>query len=122
MFFEEDFTDGTCRSMLTTWCSKKSSFQIKNKDILISRAPEPDDILWKNADIPKARRFRNVAISFLLGIAILFSGGVIQYYLQYFQLKISDPVVSSYFSYVTSILVTIYNTIIVQFLIFATKL
>lgn len=86
------------------------------------RAPEPDDILWQNADIPKSRLLRNVFFSYFFGIAILLSGGIVQYILQYSQQQIKDEDIYTYFSYATSIIVTLYNAIIVQFLIIATKL
>jgi hypothetical protein len=52
----------------------------------------------------------------------LAAGGVIQYFLQYYQLKITDVALHQYFSYATSIIITIFNAVIIQFLIFVTKL
>ncbi len=118
--FLEDGYESTCKNMFKSW-EDSGSFTLKEKTVLIARAPEPDDIIWENADIPRLRLARNIFLSYLVGLLILASGGVIQYYLQYFQLKIKDPVTSSYFSYVTSVIVNIYNSIIVQFLILVTK-
>lgn len=90
--------------------------------VKIERAPEPDDILWENADIPKWRWRRNIIFSYFFGILILIGGGIIQYYLQYFQIQIEDAKIRSYFSTATSFFITIFNAIIVQFLIFVTRL
>jgi len=61
-------------------------------------------------------------LAYFFGIIILAGGGAIQYYLQYFQNQISEIEIRSYFSYATSIIVTVFNAIIIQFLIFVTGL
>lgn len=88
----------------------------------MERAPEPDDILWENADVPKSRQRRNIILAYFFGIIILGGGGAIQYFLQYFQNQITDLTTKSYFSYASSIIITVSNAIIIQFLIFVTKL
>lgn len=89
---------------------------------MVERAPEPDDILWENADIPKSRQKRNIFLAYFFGILILLGGGVIQYYLQVFQNQITDATIKSYFSSASSLIITIFNGIIIQFLIFVTNL
>lgn len=121
MFFDDSSLEG-CNNLFVDWCAAQGSFEVNGKTVVIKRAPEPDDILWENTDIPKSRLFRNIFFSYFFGIVILLTGGVIQYFLQYFQLQITDPVTNSYFSYLTSITVTIFNGIIVNFLTFVTKL
>lgn len=121
MFFDDSSMEG-CKNLFVDWCATPGTFEINGKTVVIKRAPEPDDILWENTDIPKSRLFRNIFFSYFFGSVILLTGGVIQYFLQYFQLQITNPVTNSYFSYLTSITVTIFNGIIVNFLTFVTKL
>ena len=49
---------------------------------MVERAPEPDDILWQNADKSRSTILRNKVISYLICIAILILGGYVQYVLQ----------------------------------------
>lgn len=65
---------------------------------------------------------RNIILAYFFGILILAGGGAIQYYLQYFQNQITDVAIKSYFSTASSIIITIFNAIIIQFLILVTKL
>jgi hypothetical protein len=46
---------------------------------VVERAPEPDDILWKNADKKRSSIIRNKIISYVISIGILVLGGFIQY-------------------------------------------
>jgi len=58
---------------------------VLGQSVHISRAPEPDDILWKNIGKPQKIIIRNKIISFTIGIILLLSAGIIQYLLARWQ-------------------------------------
>lgn len=61
-------------------------------------------------------------LTYFFGILILIGGGIVQYYLQYFQKRIDDAKIRSYFSTATSFFLTFFNGILLQFLNIMTKL
>ena len=42
------------RNVCCNMCLKYTHFKVKDQPVVCQRAPEPDDILWKNADKPRA--------------------------------------------------------------------
>ena len=58
-----------------------SEFLIRKQNIIIQRAPEPDDIIWANlGKSPKIIALRKLMTNFI-GIALLCANGAIQYLL-----------------------------------------
>lgn len=98
------------------------SFTIKNERIVITRAPEPDDILWENSDKPRKKVFRNKVLSMTCGVILLLLGGGVQYLLDYLQQKVGSGIIVTLYSIASSISITLFNWIIVQFLVFVTHL
>ncbi len=86
----------------------------------IERAPEPDDVVWKNSKISISGGIVRKSIFNVLGFIVLGSGGVAQYGLILLQNSVTDPTEKQIYSIGLSIIVSIFNFIILQFLIFST--
>lgn len=88
--------------------------------VVCERAPEPDDILWQNADKPRSSIIRNKIISYLVSICLLLVGGYIQYALQIKKQELVDQTIINLYNILSSISVVVFNFVISQFLVFMT--
>jgi len=71
-------------------CLDYSEFKVKDQPVVVERAPEPDDILWNNADTPRNSIVRNKIISYVLSFGLLVLSGYIQYLLEVQKNSIQD--------------------------------
>ena len=86
----------------------------------MERSPEPDDILWSNADMPRNHIIRNKIIAYVISFAILVLGGYIQYELEVQKKGLDSEFLKNLFNVISSLSLTIFNGIISVFLVFMT--
>lgn len=98
-----------------------SQFKINNRQVAISRAPEPDDIRWNNLGKTKKHIFCNQVVTFGFGVLLLLLGGVIQYGLTLWQQKAEESYKKPISAFST-IIVTLTNYLISFYLIWSTRL
>lgn len=60
------------------------------QNVTITRAPEPDDIIWKNLGKSPKKIFIRKIMTYVLGAILLFVNWIIQYYLAVWGLKQSE--------------------------------
>lgn len=95
---------------------KFGSYKVKDKPVVVKRAPEPDDIRWENADIPRPSIIRRKILTYFGSICILLLGGYIQYLLQVKKLSITDESLQNIYNIISSASITVFNIIISVFL------
>lgn len=93
---------------------------IRKENVVIQRAPEPDDIIWQNlGKSPKVIILRKILTNFI-GVLLLVTNGVIQYLFALW--SVSQPLeTQSNISILSSIIVNIVNYLITVFFIWSTK-
>lgn len=91
------------------------------QNVTITRAPEPDDIIWKNLGKSPKKIFRRKILTYVLGAILLFVNWIIQYYLAVWALKQSEDTKQS-ISLLSSVIVNVANFLITMVLIWATKM
>jgi hypothetical protein len=81
-FFLEKSTISTeIKSLFCNWGVEMSEFLIRKQNVVIQRAPEPDDIIWHNlGKSPKVIIIRKI-ITNSFGAILLLANGGIQYLL-----------------------------------------
>lgn len=87
----------------------------------ITRAPEPDDIIWRNLGKSPKKIFIRKILTYVLGAVLLFVNWIIQYYLAIWELKQSEDTKQS-ISLLSSVIVNVANFLITMVLIWATKM
>ena len=106
------------RNILCNLCLKYTHFRVKDKMVVCERAPEPDDILWKNADKPRGEIIRNKIITYIVSAGFLVLGGYIQYILQLKKRDLVDQTIISLYNIISSLSIFVFNLIISFFMIF----
>lgn len=87
---------------------------------MVERAPEPDDILWKNADRKRSSMIRNKIISYVISVMILVLGGFIQYELEAQKNILESDLLKNIYTIASSFSLIVFNAIISVFLVFMT--
>ena len=95
-------------------------YEVKNKLVVVKRAPEPDDVLWENAHVTQRDKFINMVLAFILGAIVLIVGAIIQYYLKYLD-YVSKTSFDWFYTYLSPVILFIYDEYIVEILIITTK-
>ena len=106
------------RNCLCNLCLKYTDFRVKDEMVVCGRAPEPDDILWKNADKPRCEIIRNRILSYFVSICLLLLGGLIQYGIQIAKRDLTDPSKENIYNTLASVSIVIFNGILAAFLSF----
>ena len=102
-------------------CPSLSDYTILESPVIVQRAPEPDDILWKNADKPRKEIIRNKIISYIISIALLVLSGYIQYQLEVQKSNLTDDeFLQNLFNIISSLSLNVFSFIISVFLVFMT--
>lgn len=107
--------------MLCNWGTEISKFMVCGQNVTITRAPEPDDIIWKNLGKSPKKIFIRKILTYVLGAILLFVNWIIQYYLAVWGLKQSEDTKQS-ISLLSSVIVNVANFLITLALIWATKM
>ena len=100
-------------------CVPISDFHVKGEYVSVDRAPEPDDINWENANISVSGAICRKTYYTFLSVCLLVGGGAAQYGLAVFQNSLTDETLIFYLGTASSLLVTLMNKIILEFLYFA---
>lgn len=94
---------------------------MKGEKISIERAPEPDDICWQNSGITMKGAIGRKMLFSSIAIFILLLGGGTQFGLELLYNQTSDTTLKSVISIGNSLIVTIFNAIIMISLVITTK-
>lgn len=60
-------------------CLPRSEYRVCDEKVAIERAPEPDDINWRNCKISEMGAICRKTIYTIISIAVLIAGGAVQY-------------------------------------------
>ena len=93
-------------------CLNYGHFDIKGQAVVIERAPEPDDLLWHNSDIPRCTIIRNKIFSYFVSVSILVLGGAIQYFLEIQKNNITDRSLLTFYNILSSLSISVFNFIL----------
>jgi hypothetical protein len=106
---------------LCTPCIPISDFEVNGQKIGVERAPEPDDICWENSGITMQGAIARKIAFGSLAILILLIGGGAQYGLELLYNSTSDSTLQIVILVSNSLLILIFNSIIMFTLIITTK-
>ena len=85
---------------------------MKGERVGVDRAPEPDEISWENSGLSTGGSICRKLVFGVVSIVILLIGGGTQYALQLWSVKTTDETIKSIIGILSSLLVTVFNAVI----------
>ena len=99
---------------------KRGRLKYNNELIYIKRAPEPEDIIWKNLHVPLSKRIYGICIAWILTLLLLAVCFLVNYLIyrasNFFSIQTDQTFLSFLISILASILIVIVN-LLIKFLI-----